>query len=344
MTPPQFTRPLFLLCLLMFPSLGDTVVMKNGDHLTGEIKKLSNSHLAIKLPYSSTIDLDWKMVSEVSTDKAFEVDTDDGGKLVGTLRNSKGALSVETLEAIVPAPLDEVVSMHPVEKRSAQSFWERLDGGGELGYSLQRGNNDLVVFSANVDTRYRGEKNQFQANYTSLFTSQDLTPNTNSHLGTARYDRYLNSNVFAFLLASLQRNDRQVLNLRTNIGGGLGYRLINTPQSDLAILGGFSYVDERYRRPRTARQTPADSGVEAVFGVSGTSIRFSRIQVFATLLVYPSLYDEGRFRGTADAGIRIPLIGHFSLSVRGFDFLDTHPPLRIHRNDGGLITGFGVSF
>src|SRR5277367_2369891 len=77
-----------LLLLLCFPAQAkrkDLVIMKNGDHLTGEVKKLEHGVLYVDLDYvSGSVGLDWLQVEQVQSTGGFQVILENGSRMSGT--------------------------------------------------------------------------------------------------------------------------------------------------------------------------------------------------------------------------------------------------------------------
>src|SRR6202171_6070310 len=78
-----------LLACLYFPTQAkrqDVVVMNNGDHFTGQVKRLQNGLLFIETNYvSGNIGLDWNQVQSVQSAAAFRIVLNDGRRLVGKI-------------------------------------------------------------------------------------------------------------------------------------------------------------------------------------------------------------------------------------------------------------------
>ncbi len=64
-----------------------------------------------------------------------------------------------------------------------------------------------------------------------------VTSNTNK--GGARYDRDIIPRMFAFVNTDFFTDALQDLNLRSVVGGGLGFHAIKTPSTTLDLLGGI---------------------------------------------------------------------------------------------------------
>jgi len=71
----------------------DTVIMKNGDRLTGEVKGLEQGILYIETDYfSGSVGVDWLQVEKVESKATFQIVLSDGKRISGSI--SKEAVSV----------------------------------------------------------------------------------------------------------------------------------------------------------------------------------------------------------------------------------------------------------
>src|SRR5262249_36228407 len=84
--------PVFILLLLVcsaIPTEGkrrDSVVMKNGDKLSGEVKKLENGLLYLDADYvSGAIELDWLQVEKVQSRAVYQIVLKNGDHMAGTI-------------------------------------------------------------------------------------------------------------------------------------------------------------------------------------------------------------------------------------------------------------------
>ena len=86
-----------------------------------------------------------------------------------------------------------------------------------------------------------------QADLTSLFSKQAPVESESAHSLSTRLDYYLTPRAFVFTLDGLERDDREFLNLRTSAGGGMGWQIADTAVTQLSLLGGMTFINERYR-------------------------------------------------------------------------------------------------
>jgi putative salt-induced outer membrane protein YdiY len=324
-------------------SSADMVVLKNSDRLTGEIQQLKDNRLSLKTSYAGVLSIDWNMVDRVSSNRSFRVEAGSGRQLTGTIRESPQALEIQTEGQTVSVALAGVVAMEPVSEDRPAGFWQRLEGNLDLGYSLTRGNSQLNQSSLGFQTKYGTTGYQVQAEINSLFSRQSDAPTTSTHTATLRYDRFLSSQAFAFALNSFERDDRQLLNLRASLGGGLGWQLIKSNRTELSLLTGSTFVNEQFRQGPAGSSEDGSSG-EALLGLSLDKAALGRITFTSKLSAFRNFVGVGRYRIALDGGMRVPLVSRFSWSLRLFDRFDSRPPRQVKRNDYGLVSSFGVVF
>ena len=125
---------IFSCLLLATPLLArdstDVIVMKNGDHLTGEIKGMSQGVLYISMSYIlGTSDVQWSKVDHIESNQLFLVKTEAGEVFTGALNTATAEKGrpmvidvVESPEQKTELPRETVVAMD----QTSQSFWLRM--------------------------------------------------------------------------------------------------------------------------------------------------------------------------------------------------------------------------
>src|ERR1022692_4147443 len=130
-------RAVIIGCLLLVAPLlardsTDVIVMKNGDHLTGEIKGLDSGLLYISMQYIlGTSQVQWSKVDHIESKQLFLVKTEDGSVYTGALSTAEVAAGRPTSIEVVEAPDKQVV----LERRTvvqmdqtSERFWQRFNG------------------------------------------------------------------------------------------------------------------------------------------------------------------------------------------------------------------------
>ena len=107
----------------------DSVWIRNGDRLTGEVKSLSRALLKYSTDDFGTISIEWDKVVRIQSTATFEVQVNSGHKYYGNLglaSNGWVALGLDTLS------LSDIVAITPIR----QTFVARLDGYLDHGHAL----------------------------------------------------------------------------------------------------------------------------------------------------------------------------------------------------------------
>lgn len=341
-------------CLLLFSLLllfgavslsadNDWVALSNEDRLSGEVQKLERQSLSLKTRYAGILKIDWRMVQRLSSDRWFEVELENGRRLYGSVRAAEQGLLIMTKEDAVPVAASRVVAMTPLAEQPADTFFDRVRANVDVGFSLTGGNSRTRQSSLGIAAQYRGGKNQIKLAANSLFARQHDAPTASSHTASMRFDRSLNTSGFSFALTGVERDERRRLNLRTNVGGGLGWKLIESSGgSNLSLLGGFTLVDENFRQK--AGETPRESSGEGLAGVDWETLGPAGVRFTARLQLHPHLLERGRYRMSFDSTVRVPLVGNVNWNLKVFDRFDSQPPVRVQRNDYAVISGLGIVF
>jgi putative salt-induced outer membrane protein YdiY len=339
----------FLLILLALTAAhADTVVVDTGDRLNGEIEKLEDGKLVLKTSYAGSIRIDWDKVVEIDSDSSYQVETETGLRLSGALRRQGDHVVIGGGDAD-NAPSHEaaataVTSIVHMEHDEPPGFWETLEGSIGVGYNFTRGNSDQTQASLTARGRYRHDGYTMQGDINSSFANIDDAERQSRHALNSRFDRYLSPNSFAFALAAFERNDRQQLDLRSRLGGGFGWKIINGRDSTFDLLGGFTLTNEQFRAEE-GDLLPRKSTGEGLLGFEWRSSRFWGVQLRTRLTAHPNLVQTGRYRIEYDSGAEIPLIAGFSWNVSLFDRYDNKPPREeLERNDYGMISALGFTF
>src|SRR5215469_13603157 len=114
----------------------DVIVMKNGDHLTCEIKGLNAGTLFVSLPYAiQTLSVDWSQVAKLESKQLFIVKTEGGSVYRGVLNSTETPAGRPLEIQVAETPEKKVVldSARIVEvSLASEKVFQRFTGG--LGF------------------------------------------------------------------------------------------------------------------------------------------------------------------------------------------------------------------
>jgi len=316
----------------------DVVTLSNGDRITGEVKALERGRLEYSTDDAGTLYLEWdKLVSVVST-QHFEVATSDGRRFLGSLTPSAPkTITVTTMTGPVPLPMAEVTVIRPI----GASFWSKLDGTFDVGFSYTR-SSGIAQLNVNSDTTY--SKPAFRGRVLASLTRIDTGD------GTERDDRgtlelsYLHYRWKEWAVggaARFETNESLGLELRSQVGVAAGPRLVNSNRAQLTVAGGVVANDERGVNVDSTRN------LEGLLLFSSSYYTYDRPKTNfdLTLQYYPSMSNPGRHRVQLDAGVKREIFKDFYISLNIYDTYDNKPPNpAANTNDVGVVTSIGWSY
>lgn len=327
-----------LLCAI--PSVAETVVLTNGDRLTGTVTRMAEGTLVLESEPLGTVRIPWSEIDAFSSDRPFLVLTDEGERLAGAFTREGAKIRIEREGAdTVEVPAESVARVVPGKERKGPfRFLGRAEGIVDYGYSMARGNQSQMQSSLGGRATYTSDAYEVSGRLDSLLARQDEARAQSRHSLGFRVDRYWNARTFNYGLSDFERNERRNLDLRTQLGGGFGRRLRRTKTTNLLVLGGFAYVHERFRHAGN-RVTG-----EGSFGVEWETRLFDFIELVTEFSMHPNLVDRGRVRLEYDSTLRVPVWGRVTYSLRLFDRFDSRPAAQTKKNDYGLSSGLGLRF
>ena len=251
------TNTFFILLLISIcmgfvvsPAAPDTVKVKDGSVLKGEVLRVSEGKLFIKTSFAGEIQLPWTEVEEVETESTLPIHLDDGSVIQGTLETTEtGKIEVDWQQGktVFPIAQEQIVAVNPTPPPTPtptpRPEWEGKIVGN---FSKTDGNTDLtsVAFTANGVRRAEFDRITVKAGY--YFTEDEEDETRNEQYGSAKYDYFIGEKFFSYLNSRLDRDRIRDLDLRFTGGGGAGYQFYETDTFNLFGELGLSYVNEDF--------------------------------------------------------------------------------------------------
>jgi hypothetical protein len=314
----------------------DVVRLGNGDHVTGEIVDLNRGRLELSTDDAGTIEFEWDNVASVESTRQFDIETSDGRRLLGSPQPAAARfIRIVTAGGDVTLSMGEVTTLHPI----GASFLKRLDGAFNLGYSYTR-SSAIGQLSLNMDTTFRRPAFVITLDISGTVTEQPGVEKDDRgalNLGYVRYrGRWLMGGGGSF-----ENNESLGIVLRSQVGGIVGRRLVNTNRAQLQLAGGLVVNNEEgVDVPNTQNLEGIASFRSSFFTYDGAKTNFS-----TTLDYYPSFSNWGRQRLQFDGSLSQTLWKDFAVSINVFDTFDSAPPdPEAARNDVGIVTSVGWTY
>ena len=331
----------------------DTVMLKNGDRLTGTVEVSDDKDVTLKTDFAGEIKSQWSAVQELKTDKPVYVVTPDKKTVSGTVSTDGTNLVIHTANnATVQVPLAQVTVVRSFDVETAYekslhpSLSEGWKGGVNLGFAVARGNSETTNLTTGFNADRKTLNDEITFYESSLYSTNDLPGGgviANSILGGAKYDRNFTKRIFWFVSADYAHDALQDLNLRQIYSGGLGVHIINNPNTTFDFLAGANYTRENYGNGAAIAVDRNLAGItlgENFMHKFGKSTTFTEVFYF-----YPDLSDTSQYRFSLDAATVTKINKWLGWQTSLTDRYVTDPPIAgTKSNDVIFSTGINVSF
>ncbi|HEX4074942.1 MAG TPA: DUF481 domain-containing protein [Candidatus Acidoferrales bacterium] len=332
----------------------DTILLKNGDRLTGSIEHSDGKQLTLKTDYAGEINVQLSAVKQVMSDTPVYVITTDKKNMSGKVNIEGTDVNIAPATGpVVQVPLAHVTLLRSQSEQTAYEhslhpgFTEDWTISTTLGFSLARGNSDTT----NISTAFSGVRTTLNDKLTTYANTIYASSNTAGTTGVtandiragARYDHDFQARLFGFGSADYEYNELQDLNLRQIYSGGLGVHAIKRTGTTFDVLFGANYTRESYSASAIA--APLQRNVAGVTLGEDLTHQFWKTNTFAEQFnFYPDLSDTGQYRFTLDTTLTNKLYKWFNWQTTGSDVFVSDPIPGVKKNDLILTTGLNIAF
>jgi hypothetical protein len=344
----------FLLIILSLGSLQahatertDIVILSNGDRVTGEIKSLEAGLLKVKTDTMGTVNIEWRFISELISDKTQSVEVTDGRRWLGQLQKPADGdhIIVNTDQGPINLSPTEVVTVWPI----AATFLDKVDLDLRLGFDYSK-STDITNFNLGVDFLHRSEERLSEARLRSDITRQNEGDDQSRQELYVTQQFLRSEQKFRSWLVGLDSNDALGVDLRLYGGGTVGKYLVKTNNKWFSVSGGLLVSQEN---PKGA---DSEANLESVFTARYRFFRYATPErnFDTSLRIIPGITNFGRVRTNLHFGrVRTNLRSTFKLEFIedlfwSMEFYATHDnkPLneQAEKTDYGIITALGWSY
>jgi hypothetical protein len=315
----------------------DLVVLKNGDHLTCEIRRLTRGKLRVKTDDMGTVDIEWDKIESLTAKGLFEIEDLQGGLYFGPLETVPDAgLQVATATGIRTVPLLSVARIMMIKA----SFWKRLSGSVDLGAGYTK-SSDLAQFNGEVSVKFTRPSFFAEFDASSFIQRQEGVEDTTRNSTSLSYTRTFENRHFAVGRVSADQNRELGYDLRAGVSAAWGRYLLRSHGNEILGAAGL-YVN---------REVPVEgdrvTNLEALiaFDWANFSYDFPKTDIEIRSIGIVGLTDWGRYRVDLEARLDRELFSDFHLVLKGFYNYDSRPPTEgASKDDYQISLALGYTF
>jgi hypothetical protein len=316
----------------------DTIYMRNGDRITGELKKFEYGLLDLSTDAMKTISIEFDRINSIHSSKFFEIRMKSGDKFFGHLQKSDilSTVNIISINDTLPKRLWDIILIVPIKR----TFIQKIDGSLDLGLSYTKAS-DVFQYSLNFNLTHRTNFYSTRFELESILTDDGEKKTNNSTLGLD-VTHYLPNKWFTSIIAQGQQNTELNLDYRLQTGYGVGYDIARTNFIRFYALGGLLVNQEH-----TIDIDETSQNIEALVRLNFKwfQYRHPKIDVTNRINLYPSITSFGRVRMEYNLSSKFEIVKDLFLNLQLYDYYDSQTSDGSKaNNDWGIITSIGFTF
>ena len=324
----------------------DVLYMRNGDRMTCEIKSLDAGSLQVSLDYvEGTISVQWSRVQRLDSKRLFIVTLEDGSVYTGTLSVAETLPDEPTKLQITSGPGSFVLidKKHIVNMgETSENFWQRFAVNLQSGIIYSKGNSTTQYNLSSTVTYARPRWAAALDFNSALSANSGANTSTRNQLSLDAYHLLPWKNYFFGGQVGFLQSTEQGIDLRTNVGGGVGKYLKHSGRVSVSLLGGLAWQNTQYSPTQNSEGT--QDILALLVNSSLRVVTFSKTNLDLTVSALPALSEPGRFFFNTNASFYVKLWSNLTYNLSFYGSWDTRPPVTYNASDYGFSSGLGWSF
>ncbi len=318
----------------------DTLILINGNIITGEIKKLDYGRMLYKVSGLGSVNVKRENIRSLKSGKKFEILLDDGNTFFGSLDTAggkSGTVKINYLLGHDTLPIDRIVEIYPIKN----SFWKRISGGFDVGFSYSKGSK-IGRFSFSGTIRQKSRKFDNNILWDNMYTySEDSLTSQKSDLTFYSLRRLKKGwSVGGFLGYNI--NSELGIDLRLMMSLVANYDLVYTQRNRLYLLAG------PVQNMEWDRETDKpENNFEGIVSVGYKYYKYSspQLQVNSLLSAFPGFTSQKRWRINYSFNANVEIISDFYVGAKFYIEYDNRKTLEeSEQTDWGTTLTVGYTF
>jgi putative salt-induced outer membrane protein YdiY len=327
---------------------GATITLKNGDKLSGTISSVTADEVVIDTPATGQIKVALGEVANITSASSIDLSTEDGERLSGPIQGyADGKLRIGSGAAVRDVPATALVTYRPpVEWTGTISVGGTLSTGNTerraanaQAQAIRRSDDTRLTLRASWDYGEQKSRGDFDNDPSTPPTLGDWELAQRRSFGSAKFDYFLNDELYAFVQSTAENDRLADLELRFTGGGGLGYMLVDNETFMLQGEAGVTYIDERRYTPGADSDNIAARLAYSLRWNISDDTRFLQDGEF-----YPSLEDQEDFYARVDSRLQTSLTDEMFAQLQYILDYDSTPSPGFERDDHRFIVSIGWGF
>jgi len=317
--------------VVALPARADEVRLKNGDRITGVTTSLAAGTLSFKAA-GGDLKVAWADVTSLAIEQPMLV-TVGTAPPTSALFAAADANGRVTLVPGGPVALSDIVALS-----RPQPVWV-ITGGGGAGIVETAGNTQVNNVRLSGDVVAKGAADRYTLSAIATHANDRGVETARNWSMTGKYDRFLTARLFANANANFTNDRFRDIDLRSALGAGLGYQIIETARTTLTADAGLAWVKENFK-------SIADDSYTAAHESAGLQVQVlpGRVQAFHQHDGYFGVTGDNKMFIRTQNGVRVGLAAGFVTTIQEDIDYDRRPSPGRRQTDRTFSLTLGYRF
>jgi hypothetical protein len=320
--------------------LKDTVIMKDGTVLSGELKSLKSGKIEFDIDNIAIVKIKFDKIQHIKAlSHTFRIETSDRKIYYGNIRrgDQPGTLKIVMGDSSTVIPLKQVAFMTSFNNKT----FKRFSGYVSSGFNYARSSNSgRFNFDGLIWMQSKRTLTEVSGN---MFVSQTDTTWVRDRESLA-FSAYYVLNPWVSIGGNLKYQRNYELGLARRYQEGLGF-LVNLLKHNNFQMRALSGIVINQEKSTGGEDFPTQVEIPLNFYLEYFKFSDPNISISTNQTAYFSITDAGRVRWDADTRISWEIINDLALSVQFYHNYDNRPPSGNNRNwDYGTVIGLKYEF
>jgi putative salt-induced outer membrane protein YdiY len=309
----------------------DEVRLKNGDRISGIAASLAGGTLTFKAT-GGDLKIAWADVASLAIEQPMlvSVGTTPAVSATFTAADANGRV---TLVPGGPVALADIVALS-----RPQPAWV-FTGGAGAGVVQTAGNTQVNNVRLSGDMVATGATDRYTATGIATHANDRGVETARNWSAAGKYDRFVRSRLFINANSNFTNDRFRDIDLRTALGAGVGYQILDTARTKLTADGGLAWVNENFK-------TISDDNYTAAHESAGLQFQAlpGRVQLFHNHDGYFGVSGDNKMFIRTQNGVRLGLAAGFVTTVEEDLDYDRRPSPGRRQTDRTFSLSLGYRF
>ena len=231
-----------LIAMLVSPvASGGVLVLKNGDRISGEIKRVWDAEVSIEPEYADEFSVDLDVIAHIESATKFEIELADGREIVASFGGADAAGN-QVFTSTNGDFAEPLAALYTLEEIADPFEW---DSYIDVSSALNSGNTDSFNNRLRADTTVSMGDHRHFGELTFVREEQDQVSTKEQDLLRYNYNWIFRDPWFFSAALSFERDPIRELDNRIIVSAGAGRDIWNTPRLLLNMQVGAGFITEK---------------------------------------------------------------------------------------------------